>query len=142
MPRRKLTTRERIRKFRRKDPMMTSYEIGRRLGLNSRGIRRHIAEDEDLFSRPPKLKNVYYCMVCNEAIDGKRKFCNSKCRFKYYRILVHCSYCHIPFYRIRNQIILSHRRGAKNIYCSYKCRERGKKKVERANFALDKHFLM
>ena len=140
MPRRKLTTRERIRKFRRKDPLMTSTEIGLRLGLNSRGIRRHIAEDEDLFSRPPRIKNVYYCIVCNEAIAGKRKFCNSKCRFKYYRILVNCLYCHIPFYRIRNQIILSHKRGHKNIYCSYKCRDRGRREIKEGKIALDKPF--
>ena len=50
MPRRKLTTRERVRKFRKKDPFMSSIEMGKRLGLSSRGIRRIIASEDELIN--------------------------------------------------------------------------------------------
>ena len=135
MPRRKLTTRERVKKFRKKDPFMSSIEIGKKLGLNSRGIRRIIASEEELINKPPVSRKLFYCLICNELLDTKRRFCNSACRFTYYRIRVNCSYCHIPFYRLRGQIVLSHRRGYKNIYCSYKCRDRGRRDSKR----VDKH---
>ena len=127
MPRRKLTTRERVRKFRKKDPFMSSIEMGKRLGLSSRGIRRILASEDELINKPPRPKHVSYCLVCNTLLDTKRKFCGSGCRFKYYRIKVNCSYCHIPFYRLRGQIMLSYRRGYTNIYCSYSCRDKGRR---------------
>ena len=75
MPRRKLTTRERVRKFRKKDPFMSSIEMGKRLGLSSRGIRRIIASEDELINKPPRPKHVSYCLVCNTLLDTKRKFC-------------------------------------------------------------------
>ena len=57
MPRRKLTTRERVKKFRKKDPFMSSIEIGKKLGLNSRGIRRIIASEEELINKISDLND-------------------------------------------------------------------------------------
>ena len=120
MPERKLTSRERIRKFRRKDPMMPASEMAKRLNL-TKGRISQILKSEDMITAFPQHSKVYYCLVCNNVLEKKGRFCNSECRFKYYRIRVNCSYCTVPFYLRRGEIIQRHQRGYKNVYCSREC---------------------
>ena len=59
MPKRKLTSRERIRKFRRKDPMMPASEMAKRLNL-TKGRISQILKSEDMITAFPQHSKVYY----------------------------------------------------------------------------------
>ena len=59
MPRRKLTSRERIRKFRRKNPTMPASEIAKKLNL-TRGRVSQILKSENMITAFPQHSKVYY----------------------------------------------------------------------------------
>ena len=114
----------RIRQLRLENPLMNLVDIGAELGVSKQYVHK-ILKKADLHTGVPKKKKIYRCVVCHEAILKKAKLCSGQCRFKYYRIQVACSFCHVDFYLKRSVVTQRHREGYKYIYCSRNCRNRG-----------------
>jgi len=67
-----------------------------------------------------------YCTQCGKYIDGVNKFHQGRCRFNYYKILLKCDRCRIPYYVHRGRVVEKQNRNQTNNYCSRECFYKGR----------------
>ena len=113
-----------IQLYRQEHPTLTLAEIGKEFGVSRQYIHKVLKHTNTPTLRAKK-KQVKYCLVCGSATT--RLVCKGRCSFDYYNIKVTCSWCRVPFYRKRGQIVDKYNRGYDKIYCSRRCYYRGKR---------------
>ena len=71
-------------------------------------------------------RKANYCGQCGDYVEDGNKFHQGKCRFKYFRVMVKCSRCTIPFYIHRGRLVEKQNRNQTNKYCSRECYYKGR----------------
>ena len=118
-----MSTREKALALRQSNPWMTLVEIAEELNVSKQRIH-FILKQAHLPTSGLKFKKVHYCQVCSTPVKYKAKTCKS-CRFTYYKMLVNCAFCHVPFFIWRSEIRRRQKYGYNNIYCGRTCYYRG-----------------
>ena len=113
--------RDKILQLRNENPLMNSVEIGKTVGVSKQYVHK-ILKKEGLVTYVPKRKTIYKCKLCDNVLPkGKRTVCSPECHFKYYRIPVTCSFCHVGFYLKRSEVAQRYKRRYNRIHCSRTC---------------------
>ncbi len=107
------------------NPHDTLQQIGDAFGVSRQYIYKVLKQNNVPTIRAKKMKNVRHCKICGEI--STKLVHDGSCHFQYYNIKVNCSFCRVPFYRKRSQIIQKYNNGYNNIYCSNRCYYRGKR---------------
>jgi hypothetical protein len=107
------------------NPHDTLQQIGDAFGVSRQYIYKVLKQNNVPTIRAKKMKNVRHCKICEEI--STKLVHDGSCHFQYYNIKINCSYCRVPFYRKRSQIIKKYNSGYNNIYCSNGCYYRGKR---------------
>ena len=114
-------SKDRIIKLRNETPLMNSVEIGKLVGVSKQYVHK-ILKKEGLVTYVPKRKTIYKCKLSDTVLAKcKRTVCSSECHFKYYRIPVTCSFCHVGFYLKRSEVAQRYKRRYNRIHCSRTC---------------------
>jgi len=113
-----------IQLYKQEHPTLTLAAIGKEFGVSRQYVHKVLKQTNTPTLRAKK-KRVKYCLVCGEATS--RIVCKGRCSFEYYNIKVTCSWCRVPFYRKRGQIVDKYNREYDKIYCSRRCYYRGKR---------------
>ena len=94
----------------------SNYMVNRFLSMKTDWIEL-VNELQKYNLKPKELYKLY----TNVLPKGKRTVCSPDCHFKYYRIPVTCSFCHVGFYLKRSEVAQRYKRRYNRIHCSRIC---------------------
>lgn len=103
----------------------TLASIGERFEVSTSYIHS-ILKNNNISTKALTKKKVTHCKQCGEYVEEGNKFHQGKCRFKYFRVLVKCSRCTIPYYIHRGRLVEKQNRNQSNNYCSRDCYYKGR----------------
>ena len=124
-----MSKKERIIELRHQFPLHTLQEIGDKVEVSRQYVRKVLYAEGLHTSVPRTVRRPRQCKYCKTFIKAKKAFCNKECRLAYCDGYYKCSFCHVQFMRKRAEIMLSYRRGFKNLYCSNSCYNKGQKDI-------------
>jgi len=110
---------------RSQNPHDTLAAIGKRFKVSTSYIHS-ILKNNSVYTRAVSRREPNKCRQCKEYVSNRNKFCNTSCRFKYYRVEVKCDTCRIAFYIHRSRVAEKQQREQSNMYCCRDCYYRGK----------------
>ena len=108
-----------IIQYRYDNPHNTLQEMGDAFDVSRQYIFKVLKQNNIPTIRAKRMKNPRHCKICGEI--GTKLVHDGSCHFQYYNLKVNCTYCRIPFYRKRSQIVQKYQEGYKRLYCSSKC---------------------
>lgn len=104
----------------------TLEEIGNTFQISTSYVH-DILTKHNVYTKALRKNKASYCKNCSSLIEkGDTKFHQGKCRFDYFRIIIPCTNCTIPFFIRRGRLVEKKRRGQTKIYCSRHCYERAR----------------
>ena len=108
-----------IIQYRYDNPHDTLQQIGDAFDVSRQYVSKVLLDNDIHTVRAKTQKDVKYCLHCKEI--STTLVHKGSCYFQYYNIKLTCTYCRVPFYRKRADIIHKYKRGYKKNYCSHQC---------------------
>ena len=118
------STVSKIIQYRYDNPHDTLQQIGDAFKLSRQYIFKVLKQNEVPTIRAKKMKNARHCKICGEL--STKLVHDGSCHFQYYKLKIVCTFCRVPFYRKRSEIVQKYRAGYNNLFCSVKCSVRHK----------------
>jgi hypothetical protein len=108
-----------IIQYRYDNPHDTLQQIGNAFKVSRQYIHEVLKNNDIPTIRAKRQKGTRYCLVCKEL--STTLVHKGTCHFQYYNIKLTCTYCRVPFYRKRADIVHKYHRGYGKNYCSQQC---------------------
>ena len=119
---------KKIIRLRKRQPLLTGSEIGRKMGVSRQYVSRILNEADLNNIQPTYKKEVKMCKVCGKQTPRGQQLCPiGKCKDIYFNVEMICAFCKTNYILKRGHVVQRYNRQLKNTYCSSSCYGRGQK---------------
>ena len=129
--------RDQIIRLRTENPILRLTKIAEQVGVDKayahRVLTRAALPTKSVLINKKLLPRRVICQACGEDVpksdshSARVHHIHDDCRYEYFKILVTCRFCHVPFRRKRSALVNFVARKNKYLYCSVECKCKGQR---------------